>query len=379
MPSVRGRRRRHTLVAFVCLAAGVLVLAVVALAAGAWYFSSQLLDVRPDRPSYSLQVLALHRTTIELPRTGSTQRPGVYAIDWPDGRAVLGPLVSTTPHTVLRRISGSIHGLKAGEFVDFDVAVYASPAGLHERYRTVSVVGPLGPMPAWYMPGRRHTWVILVHGYKANRTDPLRAASTLGQLGLPVLDLSYRNDVGAPPSPDHLYHLGATEWQDVQAGVRFAIAHGAQNVVLYGFSMGGGIVETFLHRSSDAPHVRAVVLDAPALDWGAILDLAARQRSVPGILTGLTQRVIAWRIGVSSLDEINWVKAAVQLKTPTLIFHGQDDGLIPIGPSEALARARPDLVTLVQVAGAGHTESWNLGPARYDTRLKRFLTDVLVK
>jgi fermentation-respiration switch protein FrsA (DUF1100 family) len=100
---------------------------------------------------------------------------------------------------------------------------------------------------------------------------------------------------------------------------------------------------------------------------------------VPGILTGLTQRVIAWRIGVSSLDEINWVKAAVQLKTPTLIFHGQDDGLIPIGPSEALARARPDLVTLVRVGGAGHTESWNLGPARYDTRLKRFLTDVLVK
>jgi alpha-beta hydrolase superfamily lysophospholipase len=357
----------------------MLVVAAAALAAGAWYFSSQLLDARPDRPSYSLQVLALHRTTIELPRTGSTQRPGVYALDWPGGRAVLGPIVSMAPHTVVRRISSSIQGLRSGAFVDFDVAVYASPAGLHERYRTVNVIGPLGPMPAWYIPGRRHTWVILVHGYKANRTDPLRAASTLGQLGLPVLDLSYRNDVGAPPSPDHLYHLGATEWQDVQAGVRFAIAHGAHNFVLYGFSMGGGIVETFLHRSSYAPRVKAVVLDAPALDWAAILDLAASQRSVPGILTNLTKRLIAWRIGVSSLDEINWVKAAPQMKTPTLIFHGEDDGLIPIGPSVALARARPNLVTLVQVAGAGHTESWNLGPARYVARLKSFLTDVLGK
>jgi hypothetical protein len=50
---------------------------------------------------------------------------------------------------------------------------------------------------------------------------------------------------------------------------------------------------------------------------------------------------------------------------------------MPIGPSVALARARPDIVTFVPVAGAEHTESWNVNPARYTARLKAFLVRVL--
>jgi uncharacterized protein len=374
-PSIEGGRRWLKSLVFVTV--GLIVLAAAALTGGAWYFSSQLLDVRPDRPSYSLRVLALKHSTIELPRTGSTQRPGVYGLDWPGGRLVLGSIVSLSPHVVDRRITGSTRGLRVGAQVDFGVAVYATPAGFHGRFHSVVVQSALGSMPAWFIPGHRRTWAILVHGYKANRADPLRAAATLMQLGLPVLDLSYRNDGGAPQTGDHLYHLGATEWQDVQAGVRYALMHGARDVVLYGYSMGGGIVESFLHRSAYASHVRAVVLDAPALDWGATLDLAASRRHVPGVLAALTKRVVAWRLGLSSLDTVNWVKSASSIRTPTLLFHGRDDTLVPIGPSIALAHARPDLVTFVPVAGAEHTQSWNVDPIRYATRLKAFLTRIL--
>ena len=283
-PTARTHRRRRLTVSLVTIAILLLTIAIVALGGAAWYFSSQLLDVRPDGPSYSLKVLALSRTTITLPRTGSTQRPGIYALDWPGGRVTLGPIISLTGHTVVRRITGGIGGLRVGRFVDFDVAVFGSPSGFRVRYRTVRVPDALGPMPAWYIPGRLHTWAILVHGYKANRTDPLRAAPTLIGLGLPILDLSYRNDAGAPASPDHLYHLGASEWQDMEAGVRYALAHGAHAVVLYGYSMGGGIVESFMYRSHYAGRVRAVVLDAPALDWGATIDLAASQRGLPSFL-----------------------------------------------------------------------------------------------
>jgi uncharacterized protein len=373
----RGRRRlRLTLIA---LLASLLILAVGGLSAAAWYFSSQLLDVRPDRPNYNLQVLALGRTTIELPRTGSTQRPGVYGLDWPGGRLILGSIISMNRRAVIRKISGSHARLRPGDSVDFDVAVYGTPTGLHLPYRTVQIADTLGQMSAWFIPGRGHIWAILVHGYKANRTDPLRVAPALISLGLPILDLSYRNDVGAPSSPDNLYHLGASEWQDLDAGVRYALARGAKEIVLYGFSMGGGIVESFMYRAASAGRVRAVILDAPALDWSATIDLAARERGLPSFLATITERVIAWRIGLWSLDDINAVKESARLKTPTLLFHGRDDRLVPIGPSIALAHARPDLVTFYPVAGAAHTESWNVGPARYVARLTTFLKRVLDK
>ena len=359
------------------LIVSLVILVVGGSGAGAWYFSSQLLDVRPNRPDYSLKVLALSRTTITLPRTGSTQRPGVYGLDWPGGRVRLGSIISMSHGEVVRRISGGHVGLRPGDSVDFDVAVYGSPAALHAPFRVVHIVDPLGPMPAWYIPGRSHTWAILVHGYKSNRTDPLRVAPALIALGLPVLDISYRNDIGAPSSPDHLYHLGASEWRDLEAGVRYALAHGARELVLYGFSMGGGIVESFLYRSAYAGRVRAVVLDAPALDWSATIDLAARERSLPSFLAAITERVIAWRIGLWKLDDINAVAESTAMRTPTLVFHGRADQLVPIGPSAALAHARPDLVTFVSVPGAAHTQSWNVGPARYVSRLTAFLRHVL--
>jgi uncharacterized protein len=42
-------------------------------------------------------------------------------------------------------------------------------------FRNVRVAGPLGPLPAWLIPGRRRTWVIAVHGMWAPRAEALPA------------------------------------------------------------------------------------------------------------------------------------------------------------------------------------------------------------
>ena len=61
---------------------------------------------------------------------------------------------------------------------------------------------------------------------------------------------------------------------------------------------------------------------------------------------------------------------------PILLFHGTDDRTVPISSSDAFARALPDLVTYYRARGAGHVESWNVDPDRYERRVGAFLARV---
>ena len=69
------------------------------------------------------------------------------------------------------------------------------------------------------------------------------------------------------------------------------------------------------------------------------------------------------------VDDVSWVNA------PTLVFQGASDTTVPPSTSRDLG-ARSPLVTLVEVQGAEHVESWNIDPVAYDARLRAFLESV---
>jgi len=142
-------------------------------------------------------------------------------------------------------------------------------------FATVHVAEPLGRAPAWYVRGRTATWAVIVHGMGAPRAEALPMLPLLHSRGFAALVITYRNDPGAPSSPDRLSHLGADEWRDLDAAVGYAVAHGAARVVLVGYSIGGEIVCNFLRHSASTGRVDAVVLDSPVLEWRGPLATAA--------------------------------------------------------------------------------------------------------
>ncbi|HEY0934747.1 MAG TPA: prolyl oligopeptidase family serine peptidase [Trebonia sp.] len=255
--------------------------------------------------------------------------------------------------------------------------------------REVTVPGPLGPLPAWYFPGRGSTFVIGVHGQNGTRGDLLGLLGIASRQGFPALAVTYRNDPGAPRDPSGYHRYGQTEWPDLEAAVRWSLARGARSVVLAGQSMGGGIVAAFLLNSALAPQVTRVVLDAPMLDLratvghqvdrflaarvGRRLRPAARRLVTPPVAAA--ERIAAARFGVD-WPALGYLRDTGWLRVPALVTHGDDDLRVPVATSVRLRRLRPDLVTLERFPGAGHLESHRTDQSRYAALVESFLAPV---
>ncbi|MER6518750.1 hypothetical protein ABT246_18120 [Streptomyces sp. NPDC001553] len=355
-----------------------------AVAAGR-YAADAALRPEPGRPLPGGPRLSVHSTTadrITLTRSLASLRPGTYGLDAPGVHAVVGPVVADVAHapdTVVRRLVAVTHGsLEPGTRVTLTPQVHlGNPrTALGLDHADVDVPGELGPLPAWFVPAARDTWVITVHGLGTTREHPMVVMPFLHRHHLPVLDLAYRGDLGAPASPDGLGHLGESEWRDLDAAIRYALRYGARRVILHGWSTGAAMALRVVERSALAGRISGVVLDSPVLDWHATLRGLAAARRTPAPLIPLAVRAAEGRAGLRA-DRRAPGADPDALRVPVLIFHGPDDRLAPWEPSRRLAAARPDLVTLRTVPDAPHGAMWNADPAGYEEALRRFLTPLM--
>lgn len=357
--------------------AGVAPLLLAALMAVSWHFSSAVLVPDHSARPNNATVVAVAPDRVVLSRSEASLRPGVFGVDWRAGHAIVGNIVSKAPNSVTRRLRDASAQLAPGTKVALDPSVYEGnprqTVGL--PFANVAFPDELGPMPAWLIQARTHTWAIVVHGINGDRENNLRIVPSLHLAGLPVLLITYRDDVGAPRGPDGLHHMGLTEWRDLQASARYALAHGAERLVLIGYSMGGAIVAQFMERSPLASRVAGVVLDAPALDWKQILSFNAKEEGFPSFAA----LPIEWMIGAridANWESLDALEHTSSFQLPILLFHGTEDKVVPISLSDDFAKELPRWVTYYRVPKAGHVESWNVDPALYDRRLTAFLSRI---
>lgn len=353
-----------------------LTILLVAVLGGAWYVSGRLMAIVHVYDAYPLRVLTIDagRGIVVLDHGQDAMEPGTFRLAWHGGQATVGPVLSATRAVVRRRIYAIRGRLQTGTPVGIEPGLYTGNpmTALHLRFSAVSVPTPLGGMPAWYLPGRRSTWVILIHGLGGSRGGTLPPMPMLHALGYPMLAISYRNDIGAPQSPDHHSHLGANEWHDLAGAVDYALGHGAGGIVLYGYSLGGSMALTVARDPSFRSHIRAVVLDSPLLDWPATLDYDAGRDGIPQPFVAITETLLSWRAGIdyAQFDQLDHEQ---QLRAPVLLFQGSDDSVAPPQLAAEFARKRPDLVTYVPVAGADHVSAIDTAPSRYASALRHFL------
>lgn len=374
-----------------CVAAGAAFTVVTATSALAAYFARRvvtpeksrlndvsILAVIPDGPNFQIVLGATADTIIE----------GNYAIYFDNGQAhaLIGPILSYVPRegSVTREVLG-VHGgdLRKATTGWWSGSVYAHPRELGMAWEEVTVSLPDGPAPAWLVsaPNALATWAIMVHGRGATRGECLRAVPVAQRLGMNSLLISYRNDGEAPAAADGRYGLGVTEWADVEAAIDFALAHGAKNVVLFGYSMGGAISLQTADLARNRKHILAMVLDAPVINWVDVLAHQAQMNRIPDYVGRYGQVMLSHPLGRRitglaapvNLKSMDWVSRAVELRTPTLILHSIDDDFVPYEPTAELAKRNPEMVTFEPFSKARHTKEWNVDSVRWENVVETWL------
>ena len=212
----------------------------VVLAIAVWWFGEVLEDgvLVPDHnpDDFDLTVVAVDAGTITLqgsPDEDDWITVGIWGFEAKAGYGRLGQIVSRDGDAVVREfelLAGSIDAGGAGR-----VDAFAFPpdptAATGRAYDVVTIDGPAGPLPAWFVPGSDDTWIIFVHGKDSERTEGLRLASSIADLNMPMFFITYRGDPESEVGDTHRYTYGREEWPDLEAAVFHALDSGARDVI----------------------------------------------------------------------------------------------------------------------------------------------------
>ncbi len=370
---------------------GVAVILVVVLLAGGWSVSESIrtdvLECQKRDPQPNLEVIDIEEGQITLRvlelanDEGDWNSDGIYGLESLVGYDQVGAIINSSDQQVVRDLVRLTGTTGVGDLVRLDEFAFPGDPetayGLrfeHVKYPTHLNNGS-GRVPSWFVDGSSDTWVILLHGRTASPRETLRMLPIVAELGLPSLSITYRNDFWAPKTKECYYRYGQTEWQDLEGAVGYALEHGADDVVLVGYSLGGAIVTNFLYRSSLASEVRGVILDAPMLDLNAIIQSAAGERNIPGPFLTSAKIIARYRFDLQ-WEQLNYLDRTEELAVPILLFHGDADDEVPVETSDKLYELRPDIVTYVRVKGVGHARSWNADREAYEAAVRGFLRTV---
>lgn len=365
-------------------------LAFLAGAAGLGFAIARRLTAPPSGRVHNLTVrgIVLHdgHDAVVLDHNVSTVAKGVYNLWLENGGWVrLGPVVGEDRGTVTRLVESTepAGALAVGERASWSGIYYRDPADAGLDAEDVIVETPVGPAPAWLIrpTGNAMTgWAIHIHGLASPRAGTLRGVKVAADAGLVSLVVTYRNDGEGPTVGSGRSTLGATETDDVRAAVRYAIAHGAERIVLFGWSMGGAIALQVAADDEFAGVIDRLVLDSPVLDWYATIAANCARVGVPRQAGTFAHPWLEWgplarSIGLPlaiRLGRFDWISHSKLLSTSTLILHGTEDTSSPPSVARLLARLRSNTVQL-ETFHAAHTLGWNSEPKRWTRRAREWL------
>lgn len=210
----------------------------------------------------------------------------------------------------------------------------------------------------WYIPaGADRPLMLIFHGNAANITHRVPNLLYLHRLGLSLFIFDYRGfglSKGRPLDEDDLY-------KDARGALDYLHKRGwnSDRMIFFGHSMGAAVAMQMALENPPA----GVVLEAP---FTSLRDIARETAPVTYALFGW------WSIG-ERFDNLGKIPL---LTRPVLIFHGDRDGIIPSEMSLRLFSRAKEPKMLQLIAGAHHSDAFQVGGETYRRAWLNFITQV---
>jgi uncharacterized protein len=274
-----------------------------------------------------------------------------------------------------------------GPLVDWTPDVFFEPSAVAGGFEEVHIPTDYGAAPAWLFHGKTpDTWVIHIHGSWTDRSIMFRDVHAFSPLRFTSLVPSFRTDLEVSPPQPESSHLGQTEWRDVESAVAYAVSHGAQRIILSGWSMGGTIALLTAECSAYRDRIVGMVLVGPVTSWRKTITAGAARAGVPAVGAGLVTSLLqapsfARMIGLKepiNFNALEWVDVPNRVAVPTLVLHSSADQEVPWEISAAFQRANPDTVTLISLPEAHHTQEWNASPPTFTKELTSWISKTIL-
>jgi dipeptidyl aminopeptidase/acylaminoacyl peptidase len=198
-------------------------------------------------------------------------------------------------------------------------------------------------LPASYREGQRIPMITWIHGgpaslYTLGFNGAGRGLQLFASAGYAALLPNPRGSTGwgVPFTEANIGDFGGHDFEDIMSGVDHVIALGIADPArlgVGGWSYGGFITAWAVTQTE---RFKAAIAGAPITHW----------RSFHGVAEIGTWDQIAYRASPyeqgGRYDRFSPIHYVDQAKTPTLLIHGQDDTIVPVGQSYEFFRALKD-------------------------------------
>ena len=345
--------------------------------------------VLPQTPK-TVDVHAVFTDRVVLAADAKTTHPGEFGLWLNNGNSHIrvGEVRSNDPSTgVVERevlaVTGALPAPGTGRWTGH---VFAGPEKVDASFQEVQLAVAGGASPAWLFepdPGST-VWAVHTHGIRTSRITALRSVPLALERGYTSIVPSYRGDGEGPGVPRNASMLGQTEWRDVEAALAYAVEHGAQSIVLFGWSMGGQIALQLSEKSIYRDRIAGLVLIAPATDWRRVIRNGARRAKLPGTVGRLAEwalegRILSKIVGLPEpidLGRLDW-GSSQRVERPCLVVHSSGDDEVPFSVTSRFADANHGMVDVAKFPGAGHAWDYNLDAGRFHAVIAEWLVRVI--